>query len=256
MESRPEFISTPLLQDIKKAAGSMEIEIAIGLESVSETIRNAIFLKGMSLRSYERSVETLRSNDMRTLSYVIIKPPFLTEGEGIEESISTARYAFATGSNVISLEPIGVETSSITEHLYKQGLFQPAKLWSMVYVMNETHSLGEIRLGGTQFAPRPTTLPMNCDDCTDIVVSRLETYNTTYSPSVLADLTCACKEAFERDVLPTRGAADEATIRSRLQGFIQDTFPNATRGFSPTSLTGCAQKKSQLAQLSNNALTL
>lgn len=228
LESRPEFISTPLLQDIKKAAGGMEIEVGIGLESVSETIRNTLFLKGMSLRAYERSVETLRSNNVRTLSYVIIKPPFLTEGEGIEEAISTSRYAFAAGSNVISLEPIGVEPSTITERLYNQGLFQPAKLWSMVHVMNETHSLGEVRLGGTQFAPRPTTLPKNCDLCTDTVVSKLEIYNATYSPRVLTDIACACKETFERDVLSTRAVAREEDIQLRLNKFIHSTFPDAT----------------------------
>src|SRR5262245_25962681 len=185
LESRTEYMTDRTLAALKEAAGDMELEIGIGLESLSPFDRNELFLKELSLGSYERTVQRLRKHGIRSLAYVIIKPSFLNEAQGIADAVRTCRYAFDQGTDAISLEPIGVEPKTVTERMYERGLFEPCRLWSVIDVTAQTHPWGEIRIGGFQFEPLPTTLPHNCDHCNSRVLRAITEYNRTHDVAVL-----------------------------------------------------------------------
>ena len=190
LESRPEYIKEHILANLQEAAGSMEIEVGIGLESQNDFIRDELFLKSTPLKAYERSVTCLRNFGFRSLAYVIIKPAFLNEAQAIVDAIQTANYAFDVGTDAVSYEPIGVEPHTVTDLMYKECLFKPAWLWSVLRVVEETHGLGEVRIGGFQFEPLPVTLPQNCEICTDRIVEAINKYNLTYDLSLLTSQYC------------------------------------------------------------------
>ncbi|MEL6111086.1 MAG: hypothetical protein AAFU85_34185, partial [Planctomycetota bacterium] len=142
LESRVDYIRAETLGELCDAAGSMELEIGIGLESRSDFIRNELFLKEMSIVRFERAIETLRSFQIRSLAYAVVKPAFLNEAQAIFDATNTTKFAFGSGVDAVSLEPIGVEPNTIAEALFQQGDFQPCWLWSVIEVARETHALG------------------------------------------------------------------------------------------------------------------
>jgi len=223
LESRPEYITDPVLARIRGAAGELEIEMGIGLESVNETIRNEVFLKGMALTAYERAVQRLSRHGMRSLAYVIVKPPFLNEAQAINDAVATAHYAFAVGTDVISLEPIGVEPHTITDTMHNLGRFTPAWLWSMIEITRQAHSLGEVRIGGFQFAPLPVTTPRNCEFCTESVLKAIDRYNLTYELGPLLAQDCpVCRASYECEGASLPAAINDAELKEELRGFVRE----------------------------------
>jgi radical SAM enzyme (TIGR01210 family) len=220
LESRVEYMSDDVLAQLREDAGPMEVEIGIGLESVSHFVRNELFLKELSLGAYERTVARLRQHEIRSLAYVIIKPAFLNEAQGIADAVRTARYAFDVGTDAICLEPIGVEPKTVTERQYRRGLFEPCKLWSVIEVVKATHAWGEVRIGGFQFEPLPTTLPHNCHDCNPRVLNAISEYNRTYDLSVLTALGCdRCQDEHRMMIASLSRDFDEEELTAALRHF-------------------------------------
>ncbi|WP_026884645.1 hypothetical protein [Clostridium akagii] len=221
IESRPEFIDQNKLTKIKAVSGNMTIEIGIGLESVNDFVRNELFLKNMKKSEYESAVKIINENNMKSLTYVILKPAFLNEVQAIKEAIETIKYVFNAGSHAVSLEPIGVEPYTVTNLLYEDCKYIPPKLWSVLEVLKQTYQLGEIRIGACQVSPRPTTLPSNCDKCTNKVLEKFDEWNCTYDISVLNELYCSnCYDTYIDDVNKLDSFIDEKSIEKDILDFI------------------------------------
>lgn len=87
LESRPEFISKHVLDELMGVCESQYVEVAIGLEVVDDLIRSVCLNKGYCLETFEAAVKTIEGAKWPNLgvrAYVMLKPPFLTEREGIE----------------------------------------------------------------------------------------------------------------------------------------------------------------------------
>jgi radical SAM enzyme (TIGR01210 family) len=230
LESRVEYMTDRALAALRAAAGDMEVEIGIGLESVSNFVRNELFLKELGLGAYERTVSRLRQHGIRALAYVIVKPAFLNEAQAIHDSARTTRYAFEAGTDAVCLEPIGVEPKTVTELMFARGLFKPCRLWSVFDVIRQTHHLGEIRIGGFQFEPLPTTLPQNCRYCNSRVLAAINEYNLTYDLSVLTGLSCEhCLASHRAEVGALPADFDEADLVEALKSFVGQHPGSSTR---------------------------
>ena len=221
IESRPEYITENILRKIKNHAGEMEIEVGIGLESENDFVRNEIFLKGIQLKSFETSVKELIKFGIRSLAYVLLKPPFLNEVQAIYDAINTSKYAFSVGVSAVSLEPVGVEPYTLTDLLYLERAFKPAKLWSVIHCVNEIHSSGEVRIGGYQFKPRPVTLPSNCDRCTEEVTNSIEKWNSTYDLLVLNEQYCSCFDQYKLGIKNLTHTLCEKKLSRELKKFVE-----------------------------------
>jgi len=223
LESRSEHIKENILVSLKKATNGMEIEIGMGLESANTFIRNELFLKSITLKSYEKAVNILGKYGFNSLAYVLIKPPFLNEAQAIYDSINTVKYAFSVGTEAVCLEPFGVAPYTITQMLYDRGFFQPPKLWSVVKVVEETLEEGEVRIGGFQFEPRPTTVPQNCEHCTDNVLTAFSEYNHTLDIDCLTSLMCSyCYPTFLEEIETLSKEIDEAKIYNKVSQFVEE----------------------------------
>jgi archaeosine synthase beta-subunit len=220
IESRAEYINDRVLAPLRKAAGAMEIEVGIGLESGDEFVRNELFLKEITLKAFERAIDCLHRNDILSLAYVVVKPPFLNEAQGIADAIATSRYAFQSGTGSVSLEPIGVEPHTVTELLHNEGLFTPPWLWSVLKVTESVDAMGEVRLGGFSFHPLPKVMPRNCQECTNCVLEYIDEYNKTYDLSKLTSLDCHCREEYERELAHISGEIDEEELYRELVHFV------------------------------------
>lgn len=137
VESRPEFVLNNLniVKDTKNSLDSVNLEIGIGLESSNNAILRDCWNKGSSFEEYTRCVEILRLSGIRTKSYILIKPPFLTEAEAIYDALRTSHDAISIRTDVLSLNPCNVQNGTLAHHLQKKDRYQPPWLWSVLYVI-------------------------------------------------------------------------------------------------------------------------
>ena len=61
--------------------------VAIGLEAYDDEVLKFHVNKGFSVASWHRAVDNLREASLRIKTYLMFKPPFMSEGEALEQCI-------------------------------------------------------------------------------------------------------------------------------------------------------------------------
>ena len=137
VESRPEYLfnQQEVIDETNKLLKPIKLEIGMGLESSNNAILKDCWNKGFSIEDYRKSVEIARSQDIRIKTYILIKPPFLTEAEAIYDSIKTTYEAVRIGTNVVSFNPCNIQNGTLVHELAKKDRYQPPWLWSILLIV-------------------------------------------------------------------------------------------------------------------------
>ncbi|MFH1543601.1 MAG: archaeosine biosynthesis radical SAM protein RaSEA [Patescibacteria group bacterium] len=215
IEGRAQYIKDKKIKELKEAIiPPVELEVGIGFEAQDELIRMVCVNKGLVKKHLYNAVNSLRKYGVRSLAYVLLKPPFVSEKEAIDEAVATIKEAFRLGFDSVSLEPLSVHPWSLVEALYLKGLYKPPWLWSIVEVINQTDGLGEIRIGGCEYYPPPEVVSRNyhknSNSCSKRVLESLKEYNISQDINVFNSFTCKCRADWEngleskQDSLKTR----------------------------------------------------
>jgi hypothetical protein len=199
VESLPQFLTDEVLRESKEILGDKHVEIGIGVESANPLVRNLCVNKPFTLENFEKIAETV-NRYFNLLAYVLVKPSFLTESEALEDAIKTVQYAFNVGVRVISIEPINIGEYAMSGALNRLGLYQPAWLWTVIEVAKVALNLGEVRIGGYQFAPKYEHFARNCEVCTMVVKDAIRQFNATNDPRYFQDLDCTCKADWKAEL--------------------------------------------------------
>lgn len=224
LETRPEFVTEEKVQEIKHLIPRKHVQLAIGLEVKNDLVRNICLNKGFSTVQYERAAKIItRYLHLRT--YVFLKPPFISEKDGIELAVEAVDYAFDRGSATVSLEACTIQDFTLVKYLYDQGLYKPPWLWSILEVVRRSkpRRAGKLIIGLFQFFPSPQAVPYNCHLCSDRVMTAIKAYNRTLSPGVLEGLDCPCKNQWQTQLnevrLPLKSQLSEslAYLKNRLK---------------------------------------
>jgi len=200
IESRVEFITEEKIKTLKKKLGNKTLIVGIGLESQDDKIRNSLIKKGLQKKDYENAIKLLKRNNIRTLTYVFLKPIFLTEREAIEEAIKTIKYAFEVGTNEVALETAFIQEETLMAQLFKEKKYKPPWLWSIIEVIKKTYHLGPVHVGSFEDEPSPIAKPFNCCLCSKKIESILQQYRETHDISLLNNLTCNCYELWKKEI--------------------------------------------------------
>jgi len=196
LETRPEFTTEEKVKEIKALVPDKYVEIGVGLEVKDDIYRTICVNKGFSLRQFDSAVSII-INHLNLRTYVLLKPPFLTEKESIEQAIETIEYAFAVGSTTVSLEGCTVQDYTLVKYLNDRGLYSTPWLWSIVEVIKRLKTPGNLIVGLFQFYPPPHAVPHNCDQCSERVIESFHQYNRTLDVKVFDEITCECKKKWE-----------------------------------------------------------
>lgn len=193
VESRPEFITAGSLDAVLSTHD--DIELAIGLESANDRVLRHSINKGFTVADYDRAAALLkeRGTDLRT--YVLLKPPFLTEREAIEDAVATAEHA-AGSSHSISVNAVNVQKGTIVERLWKDWSYRPPWLWSALEVVHRCAGLGPMLLcdpvgGGTKRGAH------NCGECDQVILEGLKAFTESQDISRLARPECGCQSTYD-----------------------------------------------------------
>jgi uncharacterized Fe-S cluster-containing MiaB family protein len=88
----------------------------------------------MTLADFEKAVRFLNDHDIDVRAFTLLRPPFLTEDEGIEWAKRSLRYAFDIGVECCSVIPTRAGNGAM-EQLQEHNLFEPPRIESLEEVM-------------------------------------------------------------------------------------------------------------------------
>jgi len=120
------------------------LEVALGLETIHPEILLALN-KRMNLTDFEVAAEFLRSHDIDVRVFLLLRPPFQTEAEGIEWACRGIEYAFNHGAGCVSVIPVR-GGNGIMERLQRTGDFHPPSLTAVETVLEYGLSLNRGRV--------------------------------------------------------------------------------------------------------------
>lgn len=192
-ESRPEFVLQERISELTTVHD--DIEVALGLESSNDRILKYSVNKGFTVQDYDRAAGLLADEGLAIRTYVLLKPPFITESEAIADSVSTIKYA-ARMSDTISLNPVNVQKGTLVEKLWRNWAYRPPWLWSVLEVLKSTADLQRKILceptgGGRERGAH------NCEGCDEVILHSLRSYSLSQDPTKLGSPDCECKDIWK-----------------------------------------------------------
>ena len=137
---------------------SGELEVALGLETIHPDVLPALN-KQMTLADFDAAAEFLGSNGIAMRAFILLKPPYLNEAEGVEWAIKSIEHAFSIGVRCCSV--IATRAGNgIMEELQARGDFSPPSITSLEHVAEVGIRLGRgVTLTPTENLCTPNTTP-------------------------------------------------------------------------------------------------
>ncbi|MCP4216343.1 MAG: hypothetical protein GY765_16965, partial [bacterium] len=193
IESRTDYITAEVLDEIEAIMTDTVVEIGVGLESYCDVIRNLLLNKGVDTMALIEAADKFRNRkNIKLLAYVLINPPFLTESEAIEDSAMTIEFAHDIGASIVSLEAVSIQHATLVSYMAEAGHYKPPWIWSMFEIIRRTSTLGiECRLGGFEFFPIPREFTSNCSACNEKMINSIQQFNASNDMMVLQNSTCS-----------------------------------------------------------------
>ena len=103
-----------------------ELEVALGLETVHPEVLPRLN-KRMTLADFDRATRSLRDAGIAVRAFILVRPPFLTDAEGLDWACRSLDHAFALGVGCCSLISTRAGNGAMDE-LARQGHFAPPSL--------------------------------------------------------------------------------------------------------------------------------
>jgi radical SAM enzyme (TIGR01210 family) len=195
-ETLPEFATPEVLEPLHGAFAG-EIEVALGLESTDPTVLGRYVHKSAAPSEYLAAADRVRALGLRAKAYLLLKPPYLTEEESIEDVVRSVAEA-APRFDAMSVNPVHIQNGTVVEWLYHRGRYRPPWLWSVVEVLAQ----GAERRGAARLVSFPTAGglargPHNCGSCDARVLAAIEEASLSQEFGALRDLDCSCRSTWE-----------------------------------------------------------
>jgi radical SAM enzyme (TIGR01210 family) len=193
VESRPEYITNDVLKPIKEDLDSTQFEIGIGLETANDFIRTHAINKGFTFSQYHQVVDRIKRFDFTVKTYVLVKPPFVTEQEALDDTLFTVKQINGV-SDTISINPTNVQRNTVVEYLWKRNQYRPPWLWSIVKILSESCKKTRSRLQCDIAGGGSVRGSHNCPSCNQGVLDAIATFSVTQNSEVFLSLDCSCRE--------------------------------------------------------------
>ncbi len=191
IESRPEFVTPERLAQLPG-----NVTLALGLESSDPEVLSRAVNKGFTPEDSRRAGLAARAASLQVRTYLLLKPPFLTEAAAIADTVASALFADGF-SDEISINPLNIQNRTPAERLWRQGELRSPWLWTLTEVLRRLSGQVGARLmsspsgGGTQRGAH------NCGECDRRVLDAVERFSLTQDVRAL-DVTCGCIADWKR----------------------------------------------------------
>jgi radical SAM enzyme (TIGR01210 family) len=163
-----------------------ELHVAMGLETVNPDIMK-VMNKHMTLDDFGNSVSFLTKNGIPSRAFILLRPPLLSEAEGIYWAERSIDFAFSTGTECCTIIPVRSGNGAMDE-LQKKGYFHTPDIRSLETVLEYGIGLNAGRVFADTWDLR---LFSDCDKCLDARTDRLIRMNLTQK--IYSAIDCECK---------------------------------------------------------------
>ncbi|MBC8352181.1 MAG: radical SAM protein [Planctomycetes bacterium] len=184
VENHPKLCGDDCLQFRDLLVG--KLEIAIGLETIHPEVLPRLN-KQMTTNEFQRAVEFLSENEIATRAFILLRPPFLDESEGIEWAIRSISFAFDAGVQCCSVIPTR-DGNGAMEMLLTDGSFEPPTLRSMETVLTDGLAMERGRVFVDLWDAERF---YDCEQCGPARRARLAQMNLTQR--LLPVVSCGCE---------------------------------------------------------------
>lgn len=190
VESHPKLINEKCLRfrDLLKP----ELQVAIGLETVHPEILRKLN-KQMTLEDFRNSVSYLTQNGIPSRAFILLRPPFLSESEGIYWAKQSIDFAYSAGVECCTIIPVRAGNGAM-DLLLEKGDFSLPEIQSLETVLEYGIGLN----AGRMFADVwELGLFSSCNNCINQRTSRLTAMN--HSQSIASRVACICDSTKPRN---------------------------------------------------------
>ena len=196
VESRPEFITEKSLGAIQKNIPLKKFEVGIGLETSNDLVREKAINKGFTFQDFKKAAILLKKHKAHVKTYVLLKPPFLTEKESLNDCINTAKDT-SSCTDLLSLNPTNIQRHTVVEYLWKRNQYRPPWLWSIVAFLQQSKTITDAFVKCDVVGGGSIRGTHNCGICDKRVVHAIEEFSLTQDKEVFSDLSCSCQEQWQ-----------------------------------------------------------
>jgi radical SAM enzyme (TIGR01210 family) len=183
VESHPKLIGDLCLQFNELISG--QLQVAIGLETTNPEVL-PLLNKRMDLNDFQRAVEFLSSHRIESRAFILLRPPFLSEPEGVEWAKKSIEFAFNSGIGCCAVIPTRAGNGAI-EQLQKDGYFTPPDIASLEEVLEYGIELKSGIVLGDLWDIHKFS---RCNNCLDLRVNRISEMNLTQQ--IQKGIKCDC----------------------------------------------------------------
>jgi radical SAM enzyme (TIGR01210 family) len=190
IESRPEYLTDKNLINFKNKI----LEVGVGLETADDSIREDCINKGFSFNDYKKAAKTLKKHNISLKTYVLVKPPFLTEKQAIDDAIQTIEK-IKDITDVVSLNPVNVQRNTYVNYLWRRQQYRPPWLFSIVEILTEgKRILGDKIIKSDIAGGGSIRGAHNCKECDKKYLKAVSNFSLIQDVRTFKDLDCSCKD--------------------------------------------------------------
>jgi len=202
VESLPDFVDREKIAEFTDVG--LSTDVAIGLETATDRIRHDCVNKYFDFADFEAACAEARDADIDSegvsagvKAYLLMKPPFLSESEAIEDMISSVRKCAAVdGCHTVSMNPTNVQRYTMVDELFFRGGYRPPWLWSVAEVLEATADVDAIVVSDP-VGHGSDRGPHNCGECDDRVQKAIKDFDKRQDPTVFSQVSCDCEDTWE-----------------------------------------------------------
>jgi len=131
VESHPKLINEKCLRFRNML--KPKLEVAIGLETVHPEVLLKLN-KQMTLNDFNNAVSYLTENGIRSRAFILLRPPFMSESEGVDWAKRSIDFAFGIGVECCTVIPVRAGNGAM-DLLMKNGDFSQPDIHSLEEVL-------------------------------------------------------------------------------------------------------------------------
>ncbi len=198
-ETRPEYVTQEKVSESMASLGK-RFEVAMGLETSNDMIRKDCINKGFTFSDFVRAGEIAKREGATVKAYLMLKPPFLSEGIAMNDMIQSINDA-APYAGTISVNLCNVQKGTLVDEMFERGDYRPPWLWSAVEVLKKgKDSNPDTILMSDPVGAGSARGPHNCGKCDKDVAEAIRIFSVTQDAGVFINLDCDCKELWKKVV--------------------------------------------------------
>ncbi|WP_247010048.1 archaeosine biosynthesis radical SAM protein RaSEA [Halorientalis litorea] len=203
VESLPDFVDREKVAEFTEQG--LATDVAVGLETATDRVRRDCVNKYFEFADFEAAAAEAAAAGGGVKAYLLLKPPFLSEGEAVADmKRSVRRCADVDGCHTVSMNPCNVQRHTMVEDLFHDGGYRPPWLWSVAEVLEATADADAIVVSDP-VGHGSDRGPHNCGECDERVQNAIKDFDRRQDPSVFSQVSCECERTYEAVLARERG---------------------------------------------------